>query len=112
MTALQKRFGKLLGIHRRASDLTQASLAEKVGMSVDMIKKLEIGVVGPSFRTIEALAVALDIDPAELFTSQLAGGRLQRADLRTLTDELSSLSDQDLAWVSDLVHTALHRRRP
>ena len=111
MDPLEKRFGKLLGAIRRRADLNQAELAERARVSVDMISKLEVGIAAPSFRTIKALAEALDVDPAELFTAEFVGGRLQRPALREATQRLAVLSDDQLAWVTEIVDAALKARR-
>ena len=111
MDSLQKRFGKLLAAHRRNLDLTQAPLADRAQVSVHTIAKLETGVAAPSFRTIEALASELQIDPAELFTAQFAGGRLQRPALRGITDQLAVLDDEQLKWLRQIIDVALSSRR-
>lgn len=111
MDPLEKRFGKLLAAHRRRASLTQAQLAERAGVSVDMIAKLEIGAASPSFRTIDAVANALEIDAAELFTTQLPSGKFQRPILRTITDRLAVLTDAQLEWVGEIIEAALKGNR-
>ncbi|NBB65870.1 helix-turn-helix domain-containing protein [Pseudomonas sp. ODNR1LW] len=107
MDPLEKRFGKLVAAHRRRSSLTQAQLAERAGVSVDMIAKLEIGAASPSFRTVDAVANALEVDVAELFTTQLPSGKFQRPILRMITDRLAVLTDAQLEWVSEILEAAL-----
>ena len=46
--------------------LTQKELAAKVGLRWQTISEIESGRQQPRFSTIRALAVALDIEPAEL----------------------------------------------
>ncbi len=111
MDDLQKRFGKLLAAHRRNAELTQAQLAERVGLSVDTIKKLETGSVAPSFRTIRAITQDLNIEPAELFTSQFQGGELQRRALSQITDQLAVLEEDQLKWLHGIINAALEARR-
>lgn len=67
---LHRRFGHLVATHRKRRGWTQVQLAEAIGMSVDMVAKMEVGVTGARFPTIEKLAVALEVDPAELFTTE------------------------------------------
>jgi len=62
-----KELGKRIRILRRLSDITQAELAERCGLSVNFIALLERGRSAPSFETIERLAVALRVPMAELF---------------------------------------------
>lgn len=104
---LRKRVGGLVAAHRRSRGLTQQKLSELVGMSPDMISRIETGGTGIRFSTIEKLAKALDVDPAELFTVNTIHGRDMRRLLVDLTATLSSLSDRELVWVSDLLRCAL-----
>ena len=88
MSQLKKRFGKLLQNVRRRRGLTQAQLAEKAGVSLDLIAKLETGATAPSFKSIEQLAGALDADPAEFFTSDLPEGVVSRRQFNDLTAKI------------------------
>ena len=92
--------------------MTQQQLAELVNLSVEMITKLERGVSGASFTAIEALAEALKISPAELFTTEVRGGAFDRRRLNDLTSKLASLSDGDLIWATQLLELALSRKQP
>jgi predicted ATPase/DNA-binding CsgD family transcriptional regulator/DNA-binding XRE family transcriptional regulator len=57
--------GALLRGHRRAAGLTQEGLAERAGLSPRGLQHLEAGDSRPYPATLEALAVALDLTPAE-----------------------------------------------
>jgi transcriptional regulator with XRE-family HTH domain len=108
---LRKRVGTLVAVHRRRRGLTQQRLAEMTEMSPDMISRIETGGTGLRFPTIEKLSTALEIDPAQLFIADPVPGRDMRRPLIELTVVLAALSDNDLAWVSDLLGTALKTRR-
>ncbi|TGX54778.1 XRE family transcriptional regulator [Sphingomonas gei] len=108
---LRKRVGNLVALHRRRRGLTQQALADMIEMSPDMISRIETGGTGLRFPTIEKLAEALEVDPAELFIVDPAPGRDMRRPLIELTVRLSGLSDSDLAWVSELLTSALKGRR-
>jgi len=108
---LKARFGKLVAAHRRRRGMTQVALAEAVGLSVDMITRVEGGGTGVRFPNIAGLAKALEVDPAELFTPELPKGALQRKALADVTTRLAGLSDSDLAWIADLIDVALKTRR-
>jgi predicted ATPase/DNA-binding XRE family transcriptional regulator len=58
-------FGYWLRRRRKASDLTQAELARRVGCAVDTIKKIEADARRPSKQLAELLANELDIAPEE-----------------------------------------------
>jgi predicted ATPase/DNA-binding XRE family transcriptional regulator len=55
-------FGDLLRAHRRAVGLTQQQLAERAGLSVHGIQKLERGATHPYRDTAQRLMVALQLD--------------------------------------------------
>jgi transcriptional regulator with XRE-family HTH domain len=78
MTDLRKRFGQLVAAHRRRQGLTQEGLAEAADLSPEMVAKIETGKSGARFPVIERIADALDVDPAELFTTQLPPGLFRK----------------------------------
>lgn len=110
MDDLRKRFGRLVTANRRRRGLTQQELADRAGISIEMINKIERGVSSPRFPNIEKLAAALEVDPAELFSPDLPKGAAQRRQLTDLVARLSILSDRDLAWVDRLLDAALKPR--
>ena len=57
---------KAIAARRHVARWSQAELAEKCGVTRQMIDRLERGQVTPSLRTLEALAAAFDIAPSEL----------------------------------------------
>ncbi len=109
MADLRKRFGELLAAHRRRRGMTQEDLAEAAGLSVDMISKIEVGATGARFPSIERLAQAVQVDPAELFTSELPKGSMNRGAFGEISAKLSSLPESDLVWISALLDVALLR---
>src|SRR5689334_18205752 len=58
-------FGRWLKERRRDLDLTQDTLAERVGCSGDTIRKLEAGLRRPYSRVADRLAVALGLSPPD-----------------------------------------------
>jgi predicted ATPase/transcriptional regulator with XRE-family HTH domain len=59
-------FGQWLKQRRKAHDLTQERLAEQVGCSAEMIRKIEAGARRPSRETAERMAHFLAVAPDEL----------------------------------------------
>ncbi|MCW2363865.1 MULTISPECIES: helix-turn-helix domain-containing protein [Sphingobium] len=111
LTELMRRFGRLVTAHRKRMGMTQAALADASGISVDMIVRIESGGTGVRFPNIQRLADSLQVDPAELFTSQVPHGKLERPLLSRLTTRLATLSDADLQLVTELIDVALKSRR-
>ena len=67
--ALTGLFGANLALisARKARNLTQAELAERVGMSTEMISKIERGIAAPSFPTIGKLGDVLGVPDVVFF---------------------------------------------
>ena len=62
-----KSLGKRIKFLREASHLTQEKLAEKCGISLDYLGKIEVSINKPGLKTILKLANALDLPVRELF---------------------------------------------
>jgi transcriptional regulator with XRE-family HTH domain len=67
MTAIKKKFGVHLFQLRNKAGITQAKLAERTNLSVDLISRIERGERAPSLESIEKIANALKIGLPELF---------------------------------------------
>ncbi|MGM4889910.1 helix-turn-helix domain-containing protein [Tardiphaga sp. 11_C7_N12_6] len=104
---LRIRFGRLLALHRRRCGLTQDELAEAAELSVDMISKIEVGATGARFPSIERLATAVGVDPAELFTHHVPDGVMASGKFGEISSKLASLSEADLVWIGNLLDVAL-----
>src|SRR5690349_8201103 len=61
----ERAFGTWLREQRKQRDLTQDALAEQVGCSPDMIRKIEQGSARPSRPLADLLLASLDVPPAE-----------------------------------------------
>jgi transcriptional regulator with XRE-family HTH domain len=109
MDDLRKRFGRLLAAHRRRRGLTQEALAEAADLSPDMIAKIEVGATGARFPAIERLSEALEIDPAELFTSEIPSGAIRRGSFTDVSTMLAHLSEPEMAWVRSFLEVVLKR---
>lgn len=107
---LKERFGRLVAANRRRKGWTQADLAEACDLSEDMVARVEAGATGSSFATIEKFANALDVDASELFNAQ-ANRSKQRKTVIDFASRLSALSDEELAWLTELMRVALRRPR-
>jgi|GEM_PF-1025038 len=110
MSELQVRFGRLLAAHRKRQGLTQEQLAERAAISIDTVRKLEGGSSGASFPMMERIAAALELDPAELFTTEIPSGALGRTKVNAISLKLAALSANELEWVSDLLDVALRAK--
>jgi transcriptional regulator with XRE-family HTH domain len=71
MTNIREVLAVNLKKHRQARGWSQAKLAEKVGTSTQYIGTLEIKGKFPSSEMVHKLAIALGIDPTELFYKEI-----------------------------------------
>jgi XRE family transcriptional regulator, fatty acid utilization regulator len=60
------RIGRRMRALRRGQLMTQAELAERAGMHVDQVSRVERDTVEPRFSTVKKIAAALGVDPREL----------------------------------------------
>lgn len=61
------KLGKRIKYLREEASLTQEKLAEKTGLSLDFIGKIEVTINKPGLKSILKIANALEIPPKELF---------------------------------------------
>jgi len=60
------KLGQKIKILRKLQNLTQESLADKAGISLNYLGKIEIAMNKPRLQTIFKLAEVLGVDPFEL----------------------------------------------
>ena len=106
MSDLGKILATNLKLQRKAKGLSQASLAEKAGISTDMLGRIERGAASPSFPTIDALARQLEIPPAALFGHDILstqdGPRGQV--IQKIAASLAKANDEQLQLILRLVN--------
>ena len=88
-TASTTGFGRLLRQHRVAAGLTQEALAERAGLSVYGVQKLEAGTTHPYRDTAQRLALALGLttEAAEQFQAAVAPVRRRGSARRDPTSD-------------------------
>lgn len=110
--ALRHHVGRRIRDLRRAADLTQEDLADRIGKAVQSISAIERGAYSPSFETIEAIAAVFNIGPAYLFPSAPMGKRKSGNDdhLAAITAGATQLSDGDAELVRVIIDALLTRK--
>jgi len=71
MTNIRELLASNLKSFRAARGWSQAKLAEKTGTSTQYIRMIETKVKFPSSEMLQKLALALRVDPAELFYREI-----------------------------------------
>jgi transcriptional regulator with XRE-family HTH domain len=64
---IYKSIGKRIKYLRERKGLTQEKLAEKAGLSLDFIGKIEVSINKPGLKSLIKIAKALDVHLKELF---------------------------------------------
>ncbi|MEC5293834.1 helix-turn-helix transcriptional regulator [Aurantimonas sp. C2-3-R2] len=108
---MRKRFGRLVAAHRARLGITQEALAERAGLSVDMISKIETGASGARFPAIERLAQALNVDPAQLFGPGFRPDASNSTEYEELASRLVALPSEELLWLTGIIEAALQPRQ-
>ncbi len=81
---VNKVFAKNLRLLRTKFNLTQKQLAEKVGVSWEMISRYENAKTMPDWVTFVRIARALHVEPAALLNSELMLSDVQRANVNSM----------------------------
>jgi transcriptional regulator with XRE-family HTH domain len=72
--------------NRNRLGLSQARLAERSGLSTQYIAMIELTRKFPTPEMLERIASALEIDPPELFSMQIAEAQIRKFKKNVLTD--------------------------
>lgn len=108
MSGIDSRVGGRIAEFRRAADLTQAQLAEKVGVATETISRLERGIAVPSLGRLEEIAQALAVELADFFVAGPSAGR-QGAE-QQLRDVVRRLKDGDVRLLVEIGETLARQR--
>ena len=104
MGELQKGFGDRVRKLRAVRGLTQAELADRTGISVEWVRRIERGAAGPSFETIEALGGALAVE-----VSVPLGLPTDSSTEQQLVAQLKQLDQAEQKWLLGLVAELVKR---
>lgn len=114
MSDVEKRIGGKITEIRLGRGNTQAELAERVGVSVESISRMERGVSFPSLKTMERLATALNAPLKSFFDFEEGPAEDKRFErelsklialLRTLNIEQLHLANRVLKAVFNALRT-------
>jgi len=106
MGAVEKRLGSRVADQRRRAGLTQAKLAERVGVTTETVSRLERGMVIPSLARLEAISAALGVELAELFRVGDRDGQKDRA-INRLLAIVRRASPGDIELLADIAEQVL-----
>ena len=88
-----RRFGRHIRQLREDRGLTQSELADRAGLAVDSVRRIERGQLSPSLRSVAKLAAGMEISLHSLFGGYEAPGAFL-AD--RICDLLAERPDEDV----------------
>jgi transcriptional regulator with XRE-family HTH domain len=108
MSLVEKRLGQKIAESRQQAQLTQAELAEKVGVATETISRLERGAAIPSLARLEEIASALALELSELFKFRARGSQRDKA-IDGLLSAVRNRSAEDVDLIADIARRVFDR---
>ena len=111
---LARRIGERSRLARKSLALTQAEVAERVGLATEVYGRLERGAMLPSVTTVVALADALNVTPGRLLGEgepHQARNPRERPELRRIVGLLERADTHTLRRALVVVKAVLPPRR-
>lgn len=109
---LRSILGAQVRRHRDDLGITQAVLAERCGLSLDMIGRIERGTIACSLETVAKLSEVLSVPAAILFGgSPLSESpkSLRERSLQQIFQFLISVDTKDLPWIERVLKAVVRR---
>jgi len=98
---IYEEFGRRLRSARKAANLTQEALAERVGLSRTSITNIEKGRQHVSLHMLFSLANAIGIKPLELLPQKEAAYKLEMIDQELLKE--TPLGQEGKEWLQRII---------
>jgi transcriptional regulator with XRE-family HTH domain len=109
MSTFNESFGAQVRRYRKRLGLSQSNLASRINLSDEMIGKIERGVAGASFTTIESLCRVFSVSPSDLFPSEGYPMNPKNDTLGDIIIQLSKLNEAELVWVKSVIREVINR---
>ncbi len=102
---IKKQFGKNLKYYRKIRALTQAELAEKLGLDISFVAKVESGISFVSAENIGKICRSLNIRPYDLFKEEnVELEKMTKVEkLNYILKEIKSLEDNKLDFMCNII---------
>ena len=104
MSDYAKNLGEVIYRYRKRMKMTQATLAEKTGVTEQTIRKIEHGDGNPQLDVLYALVTTLQIDPSEIF---YPGNKQNNQARKMLEILLAECSDNQIASLLPIIRASL-----
>ena len=105
--ALEEIIGRNIARYRKAAGLTQATLAEKIGISTAFVSRVERGQKRMKVETLYATAKALDVSVDALLSTDSSA-----AQLANINQLLAGQSDEYLEGIERMIRVCIEEFEP
>ena len=105
--ALEEIIGRNIARYREAAGLTQATLAEKIGISTAFVSRVERGQKRMKVETLYATAKALDVSVDALLSTDSSA-----AQLANINQLLAGQSDEYLEGIERMIRVCIEEFEP
>ena len=105
--ALEEIIGRNIARYREAPGLTQATLAEKIGISTAFVSRVERGQKRMKVETLYATAKALDVSVDALLSTDSSA-----AQLANINQLLAGQSDEYLEGIERMIRVCIEEFEP
>lgn len=113
-TAKQSKFGERVAAARRARSMTQGELADKTGIHISHVQRMEAGTTQPTLDVLKRMAEALQTSIDELVfdrASEIASGRLSDAELIEQLAAIETFPDRDKQAIKTILNAMIVKQR-
>ena len=113
MSRVEQSLGQRVAEHRRLAGLSQAALAEKIGVASEAISRLERGAAVPSVERLDQIATALGVALHDLFRFERTDRNPSRRDraIDGLVAMVRRANPEDVDTIAKIAAVVLARRR-
>ena len=108
------KFGERVGAARRSRGMTQAELADKTGVHISHVQRMEAGTTQPTLEVLKRMAGALQTSIDELVfdrASEIASGRLSDAELIEQLAAIENFPDRDKQAIKTILNAMILKQR-
>lgn len=99
---LAMNFGQRLVTLRKAKQLTQAKLAERIGCHISMIRRYEANETQPTLEVIRNMAMALNVS-ADMLVFEEGDRDINNNKLKLLFEAIERLDEQEQHIIGELL---------
>ncbi len=104
LLTLKEKVGKIISQRRKALGLTQAQLAEKIGIEQESLSRIEKGITAMKFSRLENLSEALECSIADFFRNT---EKKNEEGFAYILEQIEKLNEKEKEFFIEIVENVL-----